>query len=384
MITILSSILLLIAGASSELTEFTASSTRFSFDFFKRAYNPAENAVLSPISIHSSLSMFYPLAGNQVSPDMQKYLNLPADKTAVVDNLSRFFATANSESSEALKLRSKVYHAEAQLNPEVLPLFQGKFGAEVESADFHQAEKVVQSVNRWVEDATDGLIKEFMETGDLRVDNDLLLLNVVVLNATWNEPFDPEYTQSTPFRFLNGEHDVPLMHTDGEFPYVLLPEHNCYAVELPYMPETDLSMVVILPMKKLTLETIIRGLSLELYQALDAKLRTTKVGVAIPKFTMRKKLDAKELLKDMGLKSMFEKLDLNILTKDRSRIGEVQQTTFIKVDERGTEGAAATDVQAVGRSGHPSFYANRPFLYLIRKRSTKDIIFIGHYSVYEQ
>lgn len=43
-----------------------------------------------------------------------------------------------------------------------------------------------------------------------------------------------------------------------------------------------------------------------------------------------------------------------------------------------------TDVQAVGRSSIPTFYANRPFLYLIRKRSTKDIIFIGHYSVYEE
>lgn len=386
MIPFVALVVLLAGGASAQLSDFTTSSTDFTFRFLKRAYVPTENAILSPVSIQSSLGMFYPLAGPEVSPDMQRHLNLPADKTIATSNLRRFFASIGKQQArpDVLKVLSKVYHVDAALNPEVVPLFQGQFGAEVETANFQDQETVVRSVNEWVDRSTNGLIPNYMETGDLRVDTDLMLLNVVALNASWKEPFDPEYTEESEFQYLNGVRKASMMHVTGEFQFGVLNEHNCYAVELNYEEDTDLAMVLILPKKKHTLEDIVQGLSLDFYKALDESLHKVRVAVTIPKFTMRKKVDAKEMLMDMGLKSIFEKLDFDILTRDKSKIGEVRQTGFIKVDERGTEAATATDVQAVGRSSVPTFYANRPFLYLIRKRSTKDIIFIGHYSVYEQ
>ncbi|KAL1403792.1 hypothetical protein pipiens_005560 [Culex pipiens pipiens] len=367
MIPFVALLAVLVVGASAELSEFTASSTDFTFRFLQRAYTPTENAILSPVSIQSSLAMFYPLAGPEVSPDMQRHLNLPADKTIATDNLRRFFASISKQQArpDALKVLSKVYHVDADLNPEVLPLFQGQFGAEVETANFQDQETVVRSVNEWVDRSTGGLIPNYMEPGELRVDTDLMLLNVVAMNASWQDPFDPEETEESDFQFLNGARKVQMMHVAGEFQFGVVNEHNCYAVELNYEEDTDLSMVLILPKKKHTLQDIVQGLSVDLYRALDESLHKVRVAVAIPKFTMRKKLDAKELLMNMGLKSIFENLDFDLLTKDKSKIGEVH-------------------VQAVGRSSIPTFYANRPFLYLIRKRSTKDIIFIGHYSVYEQ
>ncbi|XP_038115087.1 leukocyte elastase inhibitor [Culex quinquefasciatus] len=386
MIPFVALLAVLAVGSSGELSEFTTSSTDFTFRFLQRAYTPTENAILSPVSIQSSLAMFYPLAGPAVSPDMQRHLNLPADKTIATDNLRRFFASISKQQArpDALKVLSKVYHVDAELNPEVLPLFQGQFGAEVETANFQDQETVVRSVNEWVDRSTGGLIPNYMEPGELRVDTDLMLLNVVALNASWQDPFDPEETEESDFQFLNGVRKVQMMHVAGEFQFGVVNEHNCYAVELNYEEDTDLSMVLILPKKKHTLQDIIQGLSLDLYRALDESLHKVRVAVAIPKFTMPKKLDAKELLMNMGLKSIFENLDFDLLTKYKSKIGEVRQTGFIRVDEKGTEAAAATDVQAVGRSSIPTFYANRPFLYLIRKRSTKDIIFIGHYSVFEE
>jgi len=53
---------------------------------------------------------------------------------------------------------------------------------------------------------------------------------------------------------------------------------------------------------------------------------------------------------------------------------------FVKVDEQGTEAAAATAVAVSGpvsASVPPSFIANRPFLYLIRDRLTGSILFMG-------
>lgn len=379
--------LFVIGCISAELTEFTASSTRFTLDFFKRAYVPAENVVLSPISIQSSLTMFYPLAGSKVSPAMQQHLYLPADKDRATTNLRGFIQALNERSSagsSTLKVLSKVYHVDAKLKPKVVPLFKDTFGAEIEVANFNDQAKVAANVNNWVEQATNGMIKEFMQADDVRVDNDLMLLNVVALNASWAVPFNPADTEPVPFHFVNGDHNVDMMFQQEQVLYANLNENECKAVELLYEEGTDLSIVIILPSKKTTLEKLIKEMDVNFYERINERLSEERIHLAVPKFTMRKKTDAQELLKSMGLTALFEEQDLDILVRDQSRIGEVRQTAFIKVDERGTEGAAATETQAVGRAGYPSFYVDRPFLYLIRKRSTKDIIFIGHYSVFEQ
>lgn len=298
---------------------------------------------MSPVSIHTSLSMFYHLAGEKVTPAMQKHLYLASEKSKASEDLRHWLAGVNNkDSSDALKILSKVYHANSQLNPEVIPLFHGQFGAEVESTDFTEADQVVRSVNTWVDQATGGLIKEFMDAGDVRVDNDLMLLNVVALNATWKVPFNPASTKKTTFHFLNGDHEVDMMYLEGKFPYVSAADQHCYAVELEYSEETDLSMVLILPTEEHTLEQVVQGLNLEMYNMLDSSLRSSEATVSIPRFTMRMKLDAKDHLKAIGLKALFEKLDLNILTRDKSRIGDVRQMSFIKVDEKGTEAVAAT------------------------------------------
>uniref|UniRef100_A0A1W7R7B4 Putative serine proteinase inhibitor n=1 Tax=Aedes albopictus TaxID=7160 RepID=A0A1W7R7B4_AEDAL len=381
------SVFYVIGSISADLSEFSTSTTSFTCDFFKQVFNPSENVVISPISIQTSLSMFYPLAGNKVSPDMQRLLYLPADKNQATSNLRNFVQSLDKQTnvgSSTFKMLSKVYHVDAELKPQVTPLFKETFRAEIELADFNDQAKVAASVNSWVDHATNGMIKEFMQADEVRVDNDLMLLNVVALNASWEVPFNPEETESVNFHFVNGDHPVQMMFKQEQILYANLPDHGCQAVELLYEDGTDLSMVVVLPMKKSSLENLVREFSVALYGKINERLSMERIQLALPKFTMRKKIDAQQLLKNMGLKALFEELDLDLLVRDKSRIGEIRQTTFIKVNEKGTEGAAATETQAVGRAGYPNFYVDHPFLYLIRKRSTKDIIFIGHYSVHEQ
>ncbi|XP_055612983.1 uncharacterized protein LOC129759542 [Uranotaenia lowii] len=382
----LRSIVLVIALFQSAFclsTENAVSSNKFTFDMFKRVFKSDKNAVLSPTSLRMALAMFYPLAGNEVSPDMQTRMYLQPDKQVEVGNLEQFIGELNSDPTESLKVRVKMYHTDAELNPEVLPLFRDRFRAQVEVADFQDVDAVVNSINQWVKEETKNLITKYMEPGDLRVDNDMLVLSVVALNASWAVPFNAEHTQPKLFHFTNGDQQVQMMHLTGEFLYDYMHKLNMHVLELLYEKQTDLSMMLILPSSRTTLQQTVDLLNADFYAKLDEELTPTTLDVFIPKFTAKYKLDAKELLKEMGLKSLFERFDLHILERDRSRIGEVRQTTHVKVDEVGTVAVAVTEVQATGRSATPIFYANRPFLYLIRKRSSKQILFVGHFSVHE-
>ena len=61
-------------------------------------------------------------------------------------------------------------------------------------------------------------------------------------------------------------------------------------------------------------------------------------------------------------------------------IGAVVHKAFVKVNERGTEAAAATGVRlafAVRRPALLTFRADHPFLFLIRDNRTKSILFLG-------
>jgi serpin B len=61
----------------------------------------------------------------------------------------------------------------------------------------------------------------------------------------------------------------------------------------------------------------------------------------------------------------------------------VSHLTFLKVDERGTEAAAVTAIEAVVVTGvrrmRPPivFHADRPFLFMLRDRESGAILFFG-------
>lgn len=74
--------------------------------------------------------------------------------------------------------------------------------------------------------------------------------------------------------------------------------------------------------------------------------------------------------------------DIVIANADLS-VSHIKQKTFVEVDEEGTDAAAVTAMTIVGygvmRSPNEPvrFFADRPFLFLIREKSTGVILFIG-------
>jgi serpin B len=82
----------------------------------------------------------------------------------------------------------------------------------------------------------------------------------------------------------------------------------------------------------------------------------------------------------MGMTDAFsEKADFSGISDKELRISEVIQSTYINVDEEGTEAAAATEVEMTWKSGDnvKYFTMNRPFAYVIRDLNTWSILFMG-------
>jgi len=120
----------------------------------------------------------------------------------------------------------------------------------------------------------------------------------------------------------------------------------------------------------------------ETWETLRNAMNPVQVDLRMPRFTMESDLALNEPLKQLGMPTAFSQ------GADFSKIdgltdlylSEVRQKTFVKVDETGTEAAAATGaviaVKSIQLDIKP-FYANRPFVYGIVKDNT--ILFLGRF-----
>jgi serine protease inhibitor len=109
-------------------------------------------------------------------------------------------------------------------------------------------------------------------------------------------------------------------------------------------------------------------------------LASSDVTIALPRFQAEQSHDLIETLAALGLASGLASADQLSGFADGLRLGAVRQKIYVKVDEKGTEAAAATAALATRSvaSGTLNLRFDKPFTYALRHRPT-GIILVGGY-----
>jgi len=230
-----------------------------------------------------------------------------------------------------------------------------------------------------VEEQTKGRIKDLILQGMIKTDTRLVLTNAVYFKGEWVRRFPAENTQTEEFKTLQGWMvKVPLMHQKDRFPYS--ENENLQILEMPYEGEI-FSMLIILP-RKGQLETVEKSLSVENLNRWQKEMHPEEVKVHLPKFRTEGRCSLKGELQKMGLNLAFRRgeADFSGMTGARDLcLDEVVHKSFVEVDEKGTEAAAATGMmmRSTALRKEKVFRADRPFLYLIQDRESGGILFMG-------
>ena len=114
----------------------------------------------------------------------------------------------------------------------------------------------------------------------------------------------------------------------------------------------------------------------------NVNLKTLK----LPRFKIESKFKAVNTFKKLGLYQIFKDAQLGEMTnsKEGLMISDIIHQAIIKVDETGTEAAAATNM-LVSLSSAPNepdgvnFIANHPFTFYVRYKITNTVLFIGNF-----
>jgi serine protease inhibitor len=363
---------------ASELQVIQASND-FGFDLLREVAgeDPSATVFLSPFSASMALGMALNGANGGTFDAMRETLRFGdlAEEEINASFAGLLALLVDLDPDVETAVANAVWHREGTiLREDFRDRVQDAFSARIEGLDF-SAPGAADVINSWVSEATRGRIDE-MVTPPIPANVVAYLMNAIYFKAGWTVPFDPEHTTRAPFYLPDGSSEtVDMMVRDDTIPYFGTDRYD--AVDLAYAGQAY-SMTVVVPREGLDLHDLVQELDAEEWGAMTAGFTTRRTHLSLPRFEVEWEGALNDALAAMGMGPAFDGgADFSRMFEGTAAwIDQVKQKSFVRVDEEGTEAAAATSVVMV-TSMPPQVRADRPFLFVIRERLSDTILFMG-------
>lgn len=381
-----------IPASDSRVAEQAQSINQFASRMYKQLVEENKNLFFSPYSITAALGMTDGGAAGETDKQIRNALQVTLtgeDFHAALNGLDRSLA-AHSEETENLELNvvNSIWQQNSLLIKDTyLDLLARHYDAGVNLLDFRKDPDSCRIIiNDWVSEQTKSRINDLLPPGSISTLTDLVLTNAIYFMADWLYSFNSEKTDNQEFQLLDGEKVlVPTMKLEGEnggeIKLLYTEAENVRVLELPYKGGR-IAMDFILPDSGMFSDFESNFSAEDITGLLDKLNPTVLPPIRIPKFQFTTEpMSLTNAFKSLGMTAPFSNADFSgISDKYNLVISDIIHKAFIKVDEKGTEAAAATAI-ILGRdttaSSYPIFVADRPFIYLIRDTQTKAILFMG-------
>ena len=351
---------------------------RFAFSMFKEVSEwNGDNTFFSPLSLNMALGMLYNGASGETRAEMADALGFndftETEINEYYQKMSQAMLTIDPLTD--LGIANSIWYREGfPVKQPFIDVNKTFFDAAVRSLDFNKPD-AAGIINNWCAEKTKDKIKNVI---DNQISDNVMmnLINALYFKSEWVKKFKKENTTQEYFtKTDNQKMKVNMMRQTEFFPYYADKYLQC--VELPYGNEA-FSMVLILPDNDMDIEQLVAYLDNSIWGNVDKNLQTKEISLKLPRFKVECLLPLNEPLMNVGIQRIFFGGFENI-TNDSLFVSRCFQKTFVEVNEEGTEAAAVTVTEMVTSNEIPPipFFANRPFLYLIKEQSTGAILFIG-------
>lgn len=355
---------------------------KFGFKLFGEIVRQEQNKniFVSPLSVSMALGMTYNGANGSTETAMRQTLEfgdltleeINSSYKSLIELLSRLDPKVKFQLANSIW-----YRQECTFEPAFINLNQTYFNAAVRSLNFNDP-NAAKTINGWVEQNTQGKIKEIVDDPIGR-ELVMFLINAIYFKGMWTYQFDPKQTRDEPFNLPDGsKKPCKMMNMSADLPYFANAQFQ--AVDLPY-GDGDFSMTILLPNPQTPIEALVADFN-QTNWALWMKRFAKQTGsLALPKFLLNYDLLLNDVLKALGMAIAFspEQADFTRMDKQGGLfISKVKHKTFVEVNEEGTEAAAVTSVE-IGRTSAGGFImrVDRPFIFVIRENHSGTLLFVG-------
>jgi serpin B len=272
----------------------------------------------------------------------------------------------------------------APVEKSYLEASQAKFGAVPGYVDFlHHADVATTTINDWVSSLTHQKIQNLIPPSTLNSRSRVVLTNAIYFKAAWRLPFDKKDTSDDDFVLSSGRKaHVPFMHERKHLIYS--EDDRVRVLALPY-EDARYSMKIVLPKDGRSLAEVEHALSPSVLAEWEKKGVLLDVKLAMPRFRFDSSFLLNEPLEKLGIHRAFVSGQADFSGIDGTKnlyIAQVFHQAYLKVDEAGTEAAAATAIHMgmLALQHMPKtidFTVNHPFLFMIEDTESGSILFMG-------
>ena len=339
---------------------------KLGFELLKALYAEGGNVLLSPASLTLALGM--------------------AAEGAEGETLTAILTALGAEDASELGdvVPEEIKSANAAFAAQGLPLdgtyvdrLNEAYGAEWFDLDAD----VVEKVNAWVAEHTDGLIEKLLSQAP-DPQTGLILINAIAMDAKWEKPFKDYNTIEDDFHAPQGDVSVEMMYQREFFDYV--ERDGLQIVRLPYAGGA-LEMWIALPGEGVSigLDGLLDALAEQGMDYLKDGAEEREVDLFLPKFDLTTENSLSDALKVLGVELPFdENADFSGISEVPLRIDEILQKVRVQLDEEGTKAAAATAaivacMALVPEEEPVEVRADRPFAFVIADAETDSVCFAG-------
>jgi len=375
------------AVADADLSQLVSDNNAFAFDLYQKLRTENGNLFYSPFSISVALAMTYAGARGDTAAEMAQTMRYTLSQEQLHPAFNKLDLEINSRGKDvaakegtgfSLCVANAIWGQQGKTwLQSFLDTLAANYGAGLRVLDFaSEPEKARTTINDWVAEQTQQKIKDLLPPNSV-TGVSMVLTNAIYFKASWLYPFEKSATGDGVFTLLDGSTvTVPMMKQNTFFPYT--DGEGYIALSLPYVGNA-LSMIILMPDKG-NFEYFERLLTADKLSEIKSALTNTDIMLSLPRFEFEDPTPLKDVLKSMGMKLAFSaEADFSGMDGARSLfISGVIHKAFVKVNEEGTEAAAATAVTMVTGIQDPPIAVkiDRPFIFLIQDKSGA-ILFIG-------
>ncbi|MBQ2767774.1 MAG: serpin family protein [Clostridia bacterium] len=354
----------------------------FAVRLFKESMVDGENTLISPLSVLVALAMTANGADHQTLSQMEAALGMPIEQ--LNSWIGTYMKNLPREEKYKLSLANSIWIKNTDsftVNEDFLQINADYYSAGIYKAPFDDS--TLKEINQWVEDNTDGMIKDILD--DIPGAAIMYLINALAFDAEWQEIYHENQIRDGQFSTEDGtKREVELMYS-SENKYL---EDDKAIGFIKYYKDCKYAFAALLPNEGVTVSEYIASLNGEHLHEMLANAEQSVVSVAIPKFETEYKVEMKNILINMGMSDAFDDTRADFSKMGGSAegnicISRVIHQTYINVDGKGTKAGAATVVEMKAESAMVEMeppkevFLDRPFVYMLIDCETNLPFFIG-------
>ncbi len=372
----------------NELKKFSDKYNEFAMDVVKSTIVKGDNYISSPLSLYSALSLLSNAASGDTLEELNNVLGFSNEELNKLMYLYQL--SCNSwEGDDIIRFGNSVWlngDMGFELNDNYRDIVTSYYNSDIYTESFLDKDNTIDKMNDWVEEHTNGAIKDLFDEDNISEATTFVLTNALAFDDRWAFEYSVNNGIERKFNNYDGTVVKTLMMSSTEEKYW----EDGKATGIYKSLLNGGYVVLVLPNEDVDIYEYINDMPNDFFTTFEDNciFRTNETEktveehytkLTLPKFKYDVTLDLKEALINMGIKDIFSE-DANLskmLNKNYEKlfVDDVIQKATIDLNEEGISATAATMIGGLGAAApdkeivfvYHDLILDRPFIYAIVK-----------------